>query len=209
MLKDKVAEWGVTTLLAQAKIRDGACTYAYSPEMRERLYNPAMYARISLELQNKFNSKHALALFELFRDYFDDSRQYGETPWIPVDRFRKLMGIAEGKYAEFKILSKWVIKDPIKEIEAVTDYLIDVEYKRRGRKVGAVKFKIRYVPKIGNDNDTEEQDDLCALENGTGSRRQTVVTHLHLGCHRRRWCSQRDYRRKQIRTQCHPEPSDG
>ena len=177
--KDKVVEWGVTTLLAQAKIKDGVCSYAYSPEMRERLHSPAMYARISLELQNKFGSKHALALFELFRDYFDDSRQYGETPWIEIPRFRKLMGIPDGKYKEFKILNKWVIKDPVKEIQSVTHYVIDVEYKRQGRKVVAVKFKIRYVPKIAND--TEEQGGLFVDTEGLP---ELAVEMVKTGVHR-------------------------
>ena len=29
-------------------------------------------------------SKYALALFELFQDYFDESRQFGETPFIDI-----------------------------------------------------------------------------------------------------------------------------
>jgi hypothetical protein len=69
--KDGSPDWGVTTLLAQARIRNGTCSYAYSPLLRERLHNPKVYARISLSLQNEFTSKHALALYELFVDYLD------------------------------------------------------------------------------------------------------------------------------------------
>ena len=154
--KDKLIEWGVTTLLAFAKIRDGACTYSYSSEMRRRLHNPAMYARISLELQNKFTSKHALALFELFQDYFDESRQFGETPFIEISTFRKLMGVGD-KYPTFKQLNERIIKKSIKEIQEVTDYMIGMEYKRIGRKVVAVKFKITFIPKI---NIEEEQSEM-------------------------------------------------
>ena len=46
--KDNKWEWGVTTLLAEARIKDGVCTYAYGPMLRERLHNPNIYARISL-----------------------------------------------------------------------------------------------------------------------------------------------------------------
>lgn len=55
--KDRELEWGVTTLLAEARIKNGICTYAYGPTLRERLHNPHMYARISLSMQNKFDSK--------------------------------------------------------------------------------------------------------------------------------------------------------
>jgi hypothetical protein len=77
--KDHEQEWGVTALLAQAKIKGGICTYAFSPELRRRLHNPSMYARISLSMQNKFESKHAQALWELCVDCLDDSKNYGET----------------------------------------------------------------------------------------------------------------------------------
>jgi hypothetical protein len=51
--KDKEV-WGATTLLAEVEIEEGVCTYAFGPMLRKRLYNPKMYARISLSLQNEF-----------------------------------------------------------------------------------------------------------------------------------------------------------
>ena len=68
--KDGEEEWGVTTLLARAKIRRGICTYAYSPELRRRLHNPRMYARINLGMQNKFESskQHARKAAEDLRE---------------------------------------------------------------------------------------------------------------------------------------------
>ena len=145
--KDNQEEWGVTTLLAQAKIKRGLCTYAYSPEMRRRLHNPRIYAKINLSMQNRFTSKHALALYEMFVDYFNVRRKYGETPFIPVDKFRQLMGFEDGEYKEFKLLNKWVIKEPVEEINTKSDLLIEIEYRREGRRVEAVKFHIRPNPK--------------------------------------------------------------
>lgn len=141
--KDREIEWGVTTLLAQAKIRNGVCTYAYSPELRTRLHNPRMYARISLSMQNKFNSKHAQALWELCVDYLNDTKNYGETPFIPLESYRELMGIAEDMYPEFKRLNTRVIRDPIGEINKFTDFLVEPEYRKERKKVTAVKFRVR------------------------------------------------------------------
>jgi Initiator Replication protein len=63
--------WGATALLAQADIqkKKGLFIYAYSPELRRRLHNPEMYARLDLDLQKQFDSKYALALWELCTDY--------------------------------------------------------------------------------------------------------------------------------------------
>jgi hypothetical protein len=144
--KDGVNEWGTSTLLASAIIKNGICEYAYSPHLRERLYNPSMYARISLSLQNQFESKHAQALWELCIDYLGSRREYGETPFISVEQFRKLMGTEETQYVkEFKILNRAILKPAIAEINRVSDLKVTVDYQRKGRKVEALKFKIRRV----------------------------------------------------------------
>ena len=143
--KDGEFVWGVTTLLAQAKIERGLCTYAYSPEMRRRLHNPSMYARLSLSMQNKFESKHAQALWELSADYLGAGREEGATPLIPLEVFRNLMGIPEGMYPEFMRLNEKVIKPAIAEINRVSDFRVTVDYQRQGRKVIALQFKIRRI----------------------------------------------------------------
>jgi hypothetical protein len=53
------------------------------------------------------------------------------------------LGVAPGQYARFKDLSFYVIKKPVDEINRVTDFYVTVEYREEGRKVTAVKFKIR------------------------------------------------------------------
>ncbi len=139
-------EWGIFSLLSGAKIINGYCFYGYDPLIREYLHNPSMYARISLSLQNKFKSKYALALFELFTDYFQVQKGYGETPWMGLKEFRELMGIKNHEYNEFKILNKRVVKEPIKEINTISDLYIDLKdgilTQKEGRKVVALKFII-------------------------------------------------------------------
>lgn len=139
--KDK-EKWAVTTLLSQAVISDGYITYAYSPFLKSKLYNPQMYARISLSIQKQFNSKHSLCLYELCIDYFDVSRGYGQTPFINIDDFKYLLGLEKDKYELFKILNSRCIKEPIAEINKKSDLTINVEFKKAGKKVVAVKFII-------------------------------------------------------------------
>jgi hypothetical protein len=171
--KDKEV-WGATTLLAEVEIEDGVCTYAFGPMLRKRLYNPTMYARISLSLQNQFRNKHALALYELFVDYLHEDNRRGETPFISLPDFRRLMGIPEGMYPEFKKLSKWVIKDPLAEINKVTDLTVTAEHKKEGKAVVAVKFHIRRTLQLPK-GDTR-QGDLFLESEGLPEVVQELIT---------------------------------
>lgn len=142
--KDGSPEWGATALLAQVKINKGVCIYAYSPELRRRLHNPAMYARLDLNLQKQFESKYSLALWELCTDYLGSGRESGETPLITLEDFRMLMG-TETMYPAFMNFNQKVIKPAVEEINRVSDFRVAVEYQRQGRKVTAIKFKISRV----------------------------------------------------------------
>ncbi|MDE0397731.1 MAG: replication initiation protein [Candidatus Poribacteria bacterium] len=146
--KDKKEKWGFANLLASAEIENGICTYAFAPHLRRQLHNPRIYAKLNLRLQNQFKSQYALVLWEVCFDYFDTDRDHGETPFIPLETFRELMGIEAGEYRTFKALSQFVIKPAIQEINDLTDYHVEVEQKRHGRRIGELKFRITKVKRI-------------------------------------------------------------
>ena len=146
--KDNKEAWGVASLLGSAEIKDGICTYSFAAHLRPKLHNPRIYSKLNLCLQNRFKSQYALILWEVCFDYFDTDRSQGETPLIPLETFKELMGLDETDYPVFKVLSRDVIKSAIKEINALTDYHIEVEHKRMGRKVAELKFRITKVKHI-------------------------------------------------------------
>lgn len=136
------SEWGFAVLLASATVKNGVCSYGFAPHLRQKLYNPDMYARINLNLQKRFGSKYSLALWELCTDTLGGKREAGETRWIAVEDFRQLMGI-EGKiYDSFKRITSKVLSPALAEVNRVSDFRVTAEYQRQGRKVTALKFKI-------------------------------------------------------------------
>jgi hypothetical protein len=143
--KDKKEVWGVAALLASSEIKDGICTYAFAAHLRPKLHNPRIYTTLNLRLQNEFKGQYALILWEICFDYFDTDRDQGETPFIPLQIFRELMGIETAEYTTFKSLNQRVLKSALKEINALTDYHVEVEHKRIGRKVAELKFRITRV----------------------------------------------------------------
>ncbi len=121
-------------------LKNGVIEYAFSPLIKKDLHNPKMYAKITLSMQNCFNSKHALALYEICLDYLDHKRGKGETPWIELAKYKELMGIKKDQYKEFKRLNVRLIKEPVNDINKNTTLIVKIELKREKRKVVALKF---------------------------------------------------------------------
>ena len=154
--KDKKQIWGVAALLASAEIENGICTYGFAPHLRYKLYNPRIYTKLNLRLQNRFTHRYALILWEVCFDYFDTARNEGETPFIPIDTFRNLMGLEGNEYPVFKILNRDVIKPAIEEINELTNFFVEVEQKRQGRPIAFLKFHISRLKQL----DDSEQEPL-------------------------------------------------
>ena len=146
--KDNKQVWGIAGLLASVEIEEGICSYEFPKPLRLKLYNPRVYAKLNLRLQNRFRSRYALVLWEVCFDYFDTTRDQGETPFIPLEMYRELMGIEADEYRTFKALNQFVIKPAIKEINDLTDYFVEVEQKRLGRRIGELKFRITRVNQL-------------------------------------------------------------
>lgn len=146
--KDKKERWGVASLLASAEIANGICTYSFAAHLRPKLYNPRIYTKLNLRLQNQFTSRYALILWEICFDYFDIARGQGETPFIPLEKFKELMGVRIEDYPLFKELNRNVIKPAIKEVNALTNFFIEVEPKRIGRRIGELKFRISRLKEL-------------------------------------------------------------
>ena len=146
--KNKKEIWGAASLLAEVRIEDGICFYQYTHTLRQKLHNPLMYTKLNLRLQNRFKSQYALILWEVCFDYFDVRWDRGETPFIPIETFRGLMGLESDEYTGFAFLNRDVIKPAIKEINALTNYHVEVEQKRLSRKVAELKFRITRIKEL-------------------------------------------------------------
>ncbi len=141
--KDKhEEERGGVRLLAGFKIVDGMMKWDYSNFLVEKLSDPRIYARISLSIQNRFKSKHSLALYELFVDY----KGVKQTPWIPIEDFRGLMGIDDDEYPRYKDLKYYVINRSLRDICKESDLNVILDTRRNNRKVSELKFHISEKP---------------------------------------------------------------
>jgi hypothetical protein len=144
--KDKKNVWLASGLLSSAMLYNGTIEYGFSPHLRRLLYQPSMYARIPLLLPNSFTSKYTLPLYELCLDYMRDDQGAGETPTMPVEIFKEMIGARTYSWED---ITKRVLKPALNDITSLTPLRITVRTKKHGRKITDVKFLVQYAAPEG------------------------------------------------------------
>lgn len=158
-------EWGVSALLSYAKLSGGVCEYAYSPALAEKLHDPKVFALINLNIQRRFTSGHALALYENCYRFV----RTGSTGWWPIDLFRRLMGVdGRAYYESFKHLNAKIIKPAVAEVNKTSNILITPELHKMGRQVSEVRFLIKENPQLA----------MLDIDDGEGLRQGPVYANL-------------------------------
>ncbi|MCV3273946.1 replication initiation protein [Roseobacter sinensis] len=158
-------EWGVSSLLSYAKLKGGVCEYAYSPALAEKLADPKVFALINLNIQRRFTSGHALALYENCYRF----HRTGSTGWWPLETFRRLMGVDDSSYYEiYKHLNAKIIKPAVAEVNRASNIVIAPETRKRGRAVTDIRFAIKPNPQLA----------ILDLDDGAGHRRAPVYDRL-------------------------------
>ena len=158
-------EWGVSSLLSYAKLKGGVCEYAYSPALAEKLHDPKVFALINLNIQRRFTSGHALALYENCYRFV----RTGSTGWWPLELFRRLMGVNDSAYYEtFKHLNAKIIKPAVAEVNKTSNIIVTPETRKMGRSVTDIRFKIAKNPQLS----------IIDLDDGEGVRNEPVYEQL-------------------------------
>lgn len=158
-------EWGVSSLLSYAKLKGGICEYAYSPALAEKLHDPKVFALINLNIQRRFTSGHALALYENCYRFV----RTGSTGWWPIELFRRLMGVEGSAYYEtFKHLNAKIIKPAVAEVNRTSNILVTPEIRKQSRTVTEIRFRIQDNPQLA----------ILDIDDGAAARHGPVYARL-------------------------------
>jgi len=162
---DGQQEWGVSSLLAYAKLKGGVCEYSYSAALAEKLHDPKVFALINLNIQRRFTSGHALALYENCYRFV----RTGSTGWWDLELFRRLMGVSDSTYYEvFKHLNAKIIKPAVAEVNKTSNIIVTPETRKMGRAVSHIRFKIKENPQLA----------ILNIDDGEGARQTGVYEQL-------------------------------
>jgi len=136
---DSEGVWNASSMIADASIDGAICTYSYSNKMKKLLHRPELYGRLNMLVQAKFQSTYGLALYENCIRY----QNIAQTPWLEILKFRKLMGIEEGKYKIFRDFKSRVLNKAIAEVNKLSPIFISPQFQKKGRQVTAIQFSIK------------------------------------------------------------------
>ncbi len=101
----------------------------------------AIFHLLHWEIFSSFNGKYEAIIYKLCKDYVGVQR----TPYMTIEDFRQYIGLQDSEYPQFAELNRWTISKPIKLINdsIISDILVTVDFKRSGRKVEGLYFKVQ------------------------------------------------------------------
>lgn len=136
--------WSATTYLSYVEISGGECRYQMADFLARQLYNPAVYARISMDTLRGFKTRYGLTLYENCARYRPNGDFRGGTPEWDVDVFRQLMGVADTPlYQTFKELNRRIIKPAVEEVNAVSEIVLEARFKKAGKVIKSLAFSVK------------------------------------------------------------------
>ena len=150
--------------------------YHFPKGMREIIRQSRHWGRIKAYVMFAFSSKYALMLYEALclRGNLRVDEQV-----FSVEDFRALLGIEPGKLTLFKNLKKWALDPAVAEVNALSDFNVEIDPIREG---GQVRGKLTGF-RVSWEKKTQEQwrgvlDELLRPKLGRSARIRGVVEHV-------------------------------
>jgi len=117
---------------------DGIIYYSFPAAVRGIIRESSQYARLQTHVMFAFSSKYALALYEMVQKR--GNLKFKTSEEFPVERFRALLAVEEGKLKEFKHFKSRAIDPAVLEVNGLGEFGCKVEPIYSGRKVTAVRL---------------------------------------------------------------------
>lgn len=120
---------GETTRTIDEDSPNAVLIYKFPEGLRQIIQDSRYWGRLKAHVMFAFNSKYALALYEAL--CLRINRQ-ANCQQFEVDEFRALLGVEPGKLALFKSLKQRVIDPAVLEINALSNFKVEIEPIRQG-----------------------------------------------------------------------------
>jgi hypothetical protein len=155
VVKETDNTWTSERLLAGAKIHNTKglksqggevwIGFAFPPEVRNVVLNPATYTKFSLKFQTALRGNGSLGLYEITRRFATNpSHLTHRAPWALW--YQSITGTPISEtIPQYKYFKRDILKKAIAEINAVTDIKIELIEHMEGRKIVDLQFRVDFA----------------------------------------------------------------
>lgn len=118
---------------------DGMLRYEFPARLREIIKESTIFARLQKEVMFALSSKYALALYEMVQKRGNMTMKSHED--FEMSEFRELLGVPRGKLPMWGNLHQRALAPAIKEVNALSDFTVEIDPLKSGRKVSGVRLR--------------------------------------------------------------------
>jgi Initiator Replication protein len=152
---------------------DGMLHYEIPPRLRRIIKDSTIFARLQKEVMFALSSKYALTLYEMVQKR--GNLVYRSSEDFPIGEMRGVLGVPKGKLTTWSNLYNRAIRRAVEEVNQLSDYLVEVEPLKTGRKVSHVRLKW-WKKDSGSIHDVARE--LCGAKLGRRARRKGCVEEV-------------------------------
>ena len=118
---------------------DGLLHYEIPARLRKIIRNSTIFARLQRDVMFALSSKYALTLYEMVQKRGNLKHRAEEQ--FTLDQLRGILGVPRGRLTEWANLNNRAIKPAVAEVSALSDYIVEMEPVKTGRRVTGVKLR--------------------------------------------------------------------
>lgn len=119
--------------------RDGLLEYEIPQRLRRIIKDSTVFARLQREVMFALSSKYALTLYEMIQKR--GNLRYRSSEKFSIDDLRGILGVAKGKLTSWSNLKLRAIDPAVTEVNALSDYVVEVAPIKTGRRVTHVELR--------------------------------------------------------------------
>ena len=97
------------------------------------------FTKYEIDQVSRLSSAYAIRMYELLICW----RSTGKTPVIELNELRKRMGVLDTEYTRSDNFKRWVLDNPLKQINEHTDITASYEQHKKGRVITGFQFKFK------------------------------------------------------------------
>lgn len=119
--------------------RDGLLEYEIPQRLRRIIKDSTVFARLQREVMFALSSKYALTLYEMVQKR--GNLRWRSSEKFALDDLRGVLGVPKGKLTSWSNLKLRAIDPAVEEVSALSDYIVEVDPVKTGRRVTHVELR--------------------------------------------------------------------